>query len=103
LTTTKNHVCIGLNKDTFESPLKFELTGIILGLAIYNAHILDVHFPSAVYKKLQGKELTLEDFGQYDPQAYKTIKAVLNYEQDDISEVMGLTFVIEYDSWGERV
>lgn len=41
-------------KDTFEIPLKFELIGIILGLAIYNGHILDIHFPLAVYKKLLG-------------------------------------------------
>ena len=37
-------------RDTFESPLKFELTGVILGVAIYNGNILDVHFPLAVYK-----------------------------------------------------
>lgn len=37
-------------QDTFESPLKFELTGVILGVAIYNGNILDVHFPLAVYK-----------------------------------------------------
>ena len=90
-------------KDTFESPIKFELTGIILGLSIYNGHILDIHFPSAVYKKLLGKEITVEDYGQYDPQGYKTLKAILNYEQDDISETMGLSFVVDYDSWGTRV
>ena len=39
-------------KDTFESPIKFELAGTILGLAIYNGHILDLHLPLAVYKKL---------------------------------------------------
>jgi ubiquitin-protein ligase E3 A len=32
-----------------EAPIKFELIGIILGLAIYNGVILDVHFPMVVY------------------------------------------------------
>jgi hypothetical protein len=27
-----------------EAPVKFELIGIILGLAIYNGVILDIHF-----------------------------------------------------------
>lgn len=40
--------------DSFESPMKFELIGIILGLAIFNGVILDVHLPLAVYKKLKG-------------------------------------------------
>lgn len=33
---------------------EFELIGTILGLAIYNSVILDVHLPPAVYKKLMG-------------------------------------------------
>jgi len=41
-----------INGDTIESPIKFELVGIILGLAIYNGVILDVHFPMVIYKKL---------------------------------------------------
>ena len=32
--------------------MKFELIGIILGLAIFNNVILDVKFPLVVYKKL---------------------------------------------------
>ena len=90
-------------KDTFESPIKFELVGIILGLAIYNGHILDIHFPLAIYKKLLGRDVALEDFAQLDPQVGKSLKAILNYQNDDISEVMGLTFIVEYDSWGAKV
>lgn len=90
-------------KDTFESPIKFELAGIILGLAIYNGHILDLHLPLAVYKKLLGREVALEDFAQIDPQVAKSLKAILNYQNEDISEVMGLTFIVEYESWGAKV
>jgi len=37
------------------------LIGIVLGLAIYNNVILDVHFPMVVYRKLMGKLGTFED------------------------------------------
>ena len=92
-----------IKKDTFESPLKFELIGIILGLAIYNGNILDIHFPLAMYKKLLGREITLEDYMQYDPQVAKSLKAILNYDGEDFKEVMGLNFTVEYDSWGAKV
>lgn len=92
-----------IKKDTFESPLKFELIGIIIGLAIYNSNILDIHFPLAMYKKLLNREITLEDFAQYDPQVASSLKAILNYEKDDIAEAMSLTFTIQYESWGAQV
>lgn len=92
-----------IKKDTFESPLKFELIGIILGLAIYNGNILDIHFPLAMYKKLLGREVNLDDYMQYDPQVAKSLKAILTYDGDDFKEVMGLNFTVEYDSWGAKV
>lgn len=48
------------NPDTLESRIKFELIGFILGLALYNSVILDIHFPRVVYKKLLGNEITME-------------------------------------------
>ena len=41
--------------------------GLILGLAIYNAVILDVHFPLVVYRKLLGQTLTLEHLKDIRP------------------------------------
>ena len=38
---------------------EFELVGIVLGLAIYNGVILDVHFPLVVFKKLLNQPVTL--------------------------------------------
>jgi ubiquitin-protein ligase E3 A len=40
------------NGNTFEPNIKFELMGILTGIAIYNSVILDLHMPIAVYKKL---------------------------------------------------
>lgn len=55
------------NTTSFESDAQFTLIGIVLGLAIYNNVILDVHFPMVVYRKLMGKKGTyydLEDFNK---------------------------------------
>lgn len=46
---------------------EFELIGIILGLAIYNSVILDIHFPSVVYKKLMDERVTLSDLKGINP------------------------------------
>eukprot|EP00873_Tetraselmis_striata_P043108 jgi/Tetstr1/463372/TSEL_008294.t1 len=40
------------NQASVEPDVNFKLVGIMLGLAIYNSVILDVHLPMVVYKKL---------------------------------------------------
>lgn len=45
---------------SMEPPLTFELAGMILGLAIYNAINLDINFPIVLYKKLLDEKLTLQ-------------------------------------------
>jgi ubiquitin-protein ligase E3 A len=42
-------------------PIQFELCGKLLGLAIYNSVILDIHFPLVIYKKLLGEEIGISD------------------------------------------
>ena len=49
------------NSTSFENDGQFMLIGIVLGIAIYNNVILDVHFPMVVYRKLMGKKGTFED------------------------------------------
>lgn len=49
------------NPTSFENDGQFTLIGIVLGLAIYNNVILDIHFPMVVYKKLLGKLGTFDD------------------------------------------
>lgn len=49
------------NPNSFETEGQFVLIGLVLGLAIYNNVILDVHFPMVVYRKLFGKKGTFED------------------------------------------
>ena len=58
------------NPTSFESDAQFTLIGIILGLAIYNNIILDVHFPMVVYRKLMGKKGTFYDLQDWNPVSY---------------------------------
>ena len=37
------------------------MVGLLVGLAIYNGIILDVTFPMALYRKLYGQKLTVND------------------------------------------
>lgn len=57
---------VWFNPTSFESDAQFTLIGIVLGLAIYNNIILDVHFPMVVYKKLMGKKGTFYDLEDWD-------------------------------------
>lgn len=56
------------NGNTFESNVKFELIGILMGLAIYNSNILDLHMPMACYKKLLNIQPNLQDMFEMMPQ-----------------------------------
>lgn len=49
------------NSLSFETDAQYKLIGILLGLAIYNNVILDIHFPMIVYSKLMGKPGIFED------------------------------------------
>ena len=55
------------NSTSFENDGQFSLIGIVLGLAIYNNIILDVHFPMVVYRKLMGKKGTFRDLKKSHP------------------------------------
>lgn len=84
------------NPTSFESDAQFTLVGIILGLAIYNNVILDVHFSMVVYKKLLGRRGTFHDLADWNPSLYRGLQELLAYTGDDIEEVFMQTFRISY-------
>uniref|UniRef100_A0A4W3ICI0 Ubiquitin-protein ligase E3A n=1 Tax=Callorhinchus milii TaxID=7868 RepID=A0A4W3ICI0_CALMI len=83
------------NPTSFENDGQFTLIGIVLGLAIYNNCILDVHFPMVVYRKLMGKKGTLEDLSDSHPVLYRSLKQLLEYE-GDVEQDMMITFQVSY-------
>lgn len=55
------------NSSSLENEAQYTLVGIVMGLAIYNNCILDVHFPMVVYRKLMGKKGTFLDLSDSHP------------------------------------
>uniref|UniRef100_A0AAQ4QF58 HECT-type E3 ubiquitin transferase n=1 Tax=Gasterosteus aculeatus aculeatus TaxID=481459 RepID=A0AAQ4QF58_GASAC len=55
------------NSSSLENEAQYTLVGLVLGLAIYNNCILDVHFPMVVYRKLMGKKGTYLDLPDCHP------------------------------------
>eukprot|EP00494_Astrolonche_serrata_P004972 UN04987 len=89
-----------INAHTFTDAQEFELVGMILGLAIYNNIILDVRFPNLIFKKLLKKELTFDDFRDFDPVFAKSFSQLLEFE-GDVKETFLRSFVHEYKFFGE--
>jgi len=55
------------NRHSLESLEQYRLIGVILGLAIYNQCLVDVRFPSFIYKKLLGRRANLLDMKDVYP------------------------------------
>ncbi|KAH9092426.1 hypothetical protein LEN26_018391 [Aphanomyces euteiches] len=88
------------NSDSLESTMEFELIGILLGLAIYNGVILELHFPPLVYKKLMEKPITLKDLEKTQPALGKGLKQLLEFE-GDVESVFQRAFEVSYEVYGE--
>nr|XP_046155602.1 ubiquitin-protein ligase E3A-like [Oncorhynchus gorbuscha] len=91
------------NPPSLENEAQFTLIGIVLGLAIYNNCILDVHFPMVVYRKLMGKLGTYLDLADSHPVQYQSLRELLDYE-GDVEEDMMITFQIsQTDLFGDPI
>ena len=90
------------NASSLETESEFALVGALLGLAIYNNVLLDVHFPMVLYKKLLGGVPTFEDLKSAFPELGKGLQALLDYRPaEDVESVFCRTFEVEYEFWGE--
>lgn len=68
------------------------LTGVVLGLALYNGIILDLNFPNLFYKKICNEQVTFDDFMELYPEVGSNLKKLLEYEEEDFASIFGLTF-----------
>ncbi|XP_045905675.1 ubiquitin-protein ligase E3A [Micropterus dolomieu] len=91
------------NSSSLENEAQYTLVGLVLGLAIYNNCILDVHFPMVVYRKLMGKKGTFLDLSDSHAVLYQSLKELLEYT-GNVEEDMMLTFQISHtDLFGNPV
>lgn len=76
-------------------PLKYyKLTGIALGLALYNSTILDTNLPPIIFKKLLGEPSTLKDFKTVWPEYGKSLQEIMDYKGCDFENTFFLTFSV---------
>jgi len=78
----------------------YTLVGVLVGLALYNGVLIDVHFPPAVYRKILGLSLGLEDM--VDDEVRKGLQQLLDYEGDDIEDVFCLNFEVGGTDLGQE-
>ena len=89
---TKN---VWFNANAYESDAIFQLTGMILGLAIYNGIILDVPLPAVMYAKLKGHSPTLTHLYGIEPTIARSLLELLEYK-GNIEEELCLDFQVIY-------
>jgi hypothetical protein len=65
--------------DSLEANIQFELVGSLIGIAIYNGVILDVHFPMVVYRKLKRESVSLRDLEDFRPDVARNLRTLLDY------------------------
>eukprot|EP01066_Platyproteum_vivax_P009505 Platyproteum_vivax@DN4189_c0_g1_i1.p2 len=90
--------------DSFEAKVQYELMGSILGLALYNQVILDLHFPVVFYKKLLGVEVgTLEDLESFEPTLARSLRQLLAFEPaEDVETTFSQTLAVTFASFGKE-
>jgi len=92
------------NPSSYENDAEFTLVGIILGLAIYNNVILDLHLPGVIYRKLSGKRGLFQDLTTFKPSVHRSLQSMLDYTGDDFEEVFCQPFQISYtDLFGSTI
>lgn len=90
------------NPASFENEDQFFLVGVVLGLAIYNSTILDIHLPTACYKKLLNMPVGLSDLGSFRPALKRGFDQLLEFD-GDVENIFCRSFVAEIDKFGQRI
>ena len=81
--------------------MQFELIGVLMGVAIYNSVILDVHFPPVLYKRLMGLTPSLQDLKEAMPSLASGLEKMLTFN-GDVEDCFGQTFEVTQDVFGEK-
>jgi len=106
---------IWFNSVNFDDDLiNHALIGVFCGLAIYNFTIIHLPFPLILYKKLLSMQrdsngdltpvkftATIDDLAELLPTVARSMKQMLEYEDDDFEDVFCLNFVVSEDCFGE--
>ncbi|KAJ1412425.1 ubiquitin protein ligase, partial [Ochromonadaceae sp. CCMP2298] len=82
---------------------EYRLVGTLLGLAVYNDVLLDAHFPPLFYQKLLPPYTPqLSHLLHLDPELYKGLKQLLEFDPDHVEAVYCRTFTDEWEEFGTK-
>lgn len=87
-------------KSAFKNYICVQVVGFLCALAIHNFVLINIPFPLALYKKILGHPITLEDFTELHPAEGHSLERLLEYEGDDLEDVFCLDFSISVDALG---
>jgi E3 ubiquitin-protein ligase HUWE1 len=76
----------------------FRFVGRVVGKAVADGFLLDAHFTRSLYKHMLGVQPTHHDMEAIDPDYYRNLKTILEFNLADIG--LDLTFSIEDHSFG---
>jgi E3 ubiquitin-protein ligase HUWE1 len=76
----------------------FRFVGRVVGKAVADGYLLDAHFTRSLYKHMLGIQPTHHDMEAIDPDYYRNLKTILEYNLLDVG--LDLTFSIEDHSFG---
>ncbi|KCV69621.1 hypothetical protein H696_04040 [Fonticula alba] len=78
----------------------FRFVGRIIGRAIFDARVLDVHFTQSLYKHMLGRPISHQDMAAVDPSFHQSLVWIL---ENSIDDVLDLTFSHDTDDLGQTV
>lgn len=83
---------------------EYVFAGKLIGLALYNSIMLDLHFPTVFYKKLLGRPISLIDVQEFDPILYNSLQFILKCSEAEFEALNLEDFSCAVDSYdGSKV
>jgi E3 ubiquitin-protein ligase HUWE1 len=77
----------------------FKFVGRVIGKAMVDGQLIDAHFTHSFYKHLTGIPVDMNDLETMEPDYYKSLKSILEYNLDDLG--LELFFTAETQVFGE--
>ena len=90
--------------ESYEPLYKFEMLGVLMSLAIYNAITLPITFPLAFYRKLLGlKVKKLDHITDGWPDLARGMQTLLDWKDGDVGDVFTRSYAFSYEAFGRRM
>jgi hypothetical protein len=81
----------------------FKFIGRIIGKAICDSQLLDIHFTRSFYKHILGLHISMSDLESIDQEYYKSLISLLETPLESIGMTGELSFSIEENEFGKMI